>query len=57
MNVCLTLGPKLFISDSEVWQIVHKTENNSLKRITTRIPSFLCAEHDEYIFDFMYFRG
>ena len=32
MAVSLTLGPKLFISDSEVWEIVHKTEKKSLKK-------------------------
>ena len=32
MAVSLTLGPKLFISDSEVWEIVHKTQKKVLKR-------------------------
>ena len=31
MAVSLTLGPKLFISDSERWEIIHKTEKKSRK--------------------------
>ena len=32
MAVSLTLGPKLFISDSEVREIVYKTDKKSLKK-------------------------